>query len=179
MTTEVFLCELLLQLIITANRARAVGQSLENSFLHSIDNFPSRRVAQGHHHGHGVILCRMLHGLPQLVLHLLWQALYVANDTEPHIILHKDLVLKRSKDKSHECCHLVSRTVPVLSRESIECEILYSEACTFRRDATHCLHSGLMAEATLLSAFCSPASIAIHDDSDMLGYSVHIQVVSH
>ena len=67
--------------------------------------------------GHGVILCRMLHGLPQLVLHLLWQALYVANDTEPHIILHKDLVLKRSKDKSHECCHLVSRTVPVLGRE--------------------------------------------------------------
>ena len=179
MTAEVFLCELLLQFLVTSRRTRAIVQRLENSFLHGMNDFPSRRVAQSHHHGHSIILCRVLHGLMQLVLNLLWQAFDVANHTESHIVLHEDFILQRCEDKSHECSHLIGRTIPILGRESIECEILYSETCTLRRDAAHRFHSSLMAEAALFSTFCCPASVAIHNDSYVLGYSVHIQDVSH
>src|SRR3712207_5559719 len=141
---------------------------------HCLGYLPARRIAQCHHHGHGIVLLGMLLGLAQLLLHALWQAFYVADDAEPHVILRENLVFERAKHESHEGRYLVGRPVPVLGRECVKREKLHSQARTLRRYAAHSVYPGLMPVASLLATFGSPAAITIHDDGNMLRDMLHI-----
>ena len=140
---------------------------------------PSRRVTQRHNHRHGIVPGRMLHGFPEFLLHLVGQPLHVADDAEAYIVLHEDFIFERGKHQSHQGRNLIGRTVPVLRREGIKRKILHTEADTLSRDAAHGLHSSLMAEGTFTSPLRSPASVAIHNNGNVLGNILHVKIDSH
>ena len=80
---------------------------LGDYLAYGLGNFPTAAVAQGHHHGHGIVTLGAFLGLEKLLLHLIGQTLHVTYHTETHVMLHEDLILQRSEHQSHQCRNLV------------------------------------------------------------------------
>ena len=111
----------------------------------------------------------MLLRFAQLLLYDVGQALDVADDAEAHIVLHKYLVFQRGEYQSHQGCYFICRTSPVFCRERIQRQVFDTQIGTFRGDAAHSLYASLVTIAALLASFVGPASVAVHDDGNMLG----------
>ena len=121
----------------------------------------------------------MLHHLVEFILHNGGQTVEVANDTQTHIVLHENLFLQGGKHQGHKRRHLIFRTVPILSGEGVEGEVFHAYIFTYRGHGTHRLDTGLVAVTARLSAFSGPAPIAIHDNGNMLWYSILVYFYVH
>ena len=106
--------------------------------------------------------------------HLRCEAFAVADDPHAHIVLHENLILKIRQHQVHQCLNLLRRTIPILRTKRVERQKLHPEMHSLLRDSSHSLHPPHMTSRTRQPLSLGPSAIAIHDNSNMLRYTIQI-----
>ena len=100
------------------------------------------------------------------------QPLPVADDPHANIfaVQFRKVTPDEGFQKPHQIAHLGFGPTPVFRREGKEREIAYSAIAGRAHGLAHGLHTAAMPHHARKTALLCPASIAIHDDGDVLGY---------
>ena len=142
-----------------------------------LGDFPTRGVRQSEHHGHAGVGSRVLLTARQGFAHKLRESTSIAYDLQAHIIRHEKFFFETLYNECHEGCHFMRRSIPILRREGVECEIFHSQLRRRLGDVSHRLCALLVSHGAFQSTGFSPTSIAIHDDGDVSRDSTIVESV--
>ena len=95
----------------------------------------------------------------------------VANDPHAHVALDQlvHVAAEIEAEQTHQRPHFLRRAFPVLRREGEQGEVLQADVAGLAHDLAHRVHAGDMAGLARQVALLRPASVAVHDDGDVVG----------
>jgi hypothetical protein len=136
-----------------------------------VDELVATAVVERHHEGEASIVARLVGDVVDPAAHLERHAVSAAEHTEADVTLHQlgQLRADRPLEKAQEGRDLVLRPAPVLRRERVECQVVQAESVRRADDGARCLHPFSVAGDARQAPPRRPATVAVHDDRDVLG----------
>ena len=106
------------------------------------------------------------------------QRLGAANHIEADVVAQQRIQLEAqvALEQRHQRGHFRDGTLPVLNREGVEREDVDAETCGRFDDVANGLDPRTMSLHTREVALRRPPSIAVHDDRDMAGQTVEVDL---
>ena len=147
-------------------RRQAVGDDP----LHCVDYFGTPTVIESYVEGDGVVVARQFQRFGDLPFERVGDADQTATmaNSNPVLVQFLQLITDGAAEKLHQGAHFSRRPVPVFSREGVDRKNLDAGVDRRFEHATYVVRAGAVAEHSRLAALLRPASIAIHDDADMI-----------
>ena len=160
------------------------GKSTVGSFrrngTYSMQDFCLSAVVYSQIQNNTGVVFRCLYCVLHLLLHNLRQTFTRADKTHLYVIFVKfvNFVGQITAQKLHDEVYFRHRTLPVFCRKCISTDNLNSQLISCTDNSFQCFRSGLMAKGTHLALSLSPATVAVHNNSNMLRNILHIQILS-
>src|SRR5258705_3205548 len=136
-----------------------------------VDQLVPRSVVERHQHGQpGVVAC-FVYDVVDAASHAGRQSVGPAEHAESSVASHQlgQLRVDRPLEQAHEHRDLVGRAAPVLGRERVEGQVAEAQRRGGANDRASRLHALVVSGHARQAAMGRPASVAVHDDGDMLG----------
>ena len=145
------------------------GLRLLRDLPHGLDNLNPAAVAQRHDESQAVVLGKRGDGFCQMLLHVVRQAMNLADDFQPDIVFVQllRLGLEVVNKIFHQRVHLVFRTIPILRRKRVKREIFDAEFAGGADDFARGIRAAPVALDARQVPRLGPAPIAVHDHSDV------------
>ena len=156
-------------------RELAAGDAGSHRSRHG-DDLLLAAVGQGQAQGHRAVARRVGHQSLERLARSGREEIDLADGRQADVVVHDLVALFEhvAVQQLHQGVDLDAGTLPVLLAERVECEGGDAESSRGTHRRAHCVGPALVPRGTRLTARLGPTTIAVHNNSDVLGDTVLI-----